>query len=259
MADERTRYFRQLGRLRRAARRWSVLAGTFGGASAVLVPYRGLGWPDAIWAALSGGSIAWTAWRWADYRGLAAQPAPPPADPVPAGMLARARLEALVARLPAGRGALAELRRMQSRARVRGSSVVPAWTRLDRAAQTFGGLAVRLGGPAQSTALEAATAERTLRELGERTAAVERALALAPGDGALHGAHAELLGHFERGVTAYESLVAAAAACVAMDGRVVTDHSAIERLTEATDLLRGISDGLVELTEPTTVRLRTSG
>jgi hypothetical protein len=256
MADERTRYFRQLGRLRRAARRWSVLAGTFGGAAAVLIPYRGLGWPDAVWAALTGGSLAWTAWRWADYRVLAAQPAPPPADPAQAGMLSRARLEALVARLPAGRGALAELHRMQSRARVRGSSVVPAWTRLDRAAQAFAGLSGRLGGPAQSTALEAATAERTLRELGERTAAVERALVLAPEDGALHGAHAELLGHFVRGVEAYEALVAAAAGCVAQDGRMATDHGAVERLTEATDLLRGIAEGLVELT---TVTLRTSG
>jgi hypothetical protein len=168
-------------------------------------------------------------------------------------MLTRARLEALVARLPAGRGALAELRRMQSRARVRGSSVVPAWSRLDRAVQALAGLSGRLGGPAQSTTLEAAAAERTLRELGERTAAVERALVLAPGDGALHGAHAELLGHFDRGVAAYESLVAAAAGCVAIDGRLATDHGAIARLTEATDLLRGISDGLTELT---TVPLR---
>src|SRR2546429_8742852 len=82
------------------------------------------------------------------------------------------------ARLPGGAGALAELRRVQGRARIRGSSVVPAWERLDRAAQTLLGLAGRLGGPAESAVLEAATAERTLRELGERTAAVERALRL---------------------------------------------------------------------------------
>src|SRR5438874_1315198 len=33
--DERARYFRQLRRLRRSARRWSVFAGTFAGATAV--------------------------------------------------------------------------------------------------------------------------------------------------------------------------------------------------------------------------------
>ena len=64
---------------------------------------------------------------------------------------------------------------MQSRARLRGSSVLPAWNRLDRAAQTFAGLAPRLAGPAAGTVPEALAAERTLRDLGERTAAVERA------------------------------------------------------------------------------------
>ena len=75
--DERARYFRKLRKLRRSARRWSVFAGTFAGATAVLVPYGGLGWPDAVWAALSGGTVALTFWRWHDLRELAAQPAPP--------------------------------------------------------------------------------------------------------------------------------------------------------------------------------------
>ena len=72
--DERARYFRRLRRLRRSARRWSVFAGTFAGASVVLVPYGGLGWPDAIWTALTGGTAALTFWRWSDLRELAAQP-----------------------------------------------------------------------------------------------------------------------------------------------------------------------------------------
>lgn len=247
--DERTRYFRQLRRLRRSARRWSVLAGTMAGASAVLVPYHGVGWPDAIWAALTGGSAALTWWRWSDLRELAGQPAPEPIDPAQAAALTRARIEALVSRLPAGRGALAELRRVQSRAKLRGSSVVPAWSRLDRAAQTMAGLADRLGGVPTPVVDEAAAAERALRDLGERTAAVERAMRLAstPGSHELAGAHAELLGRFTEGVEAYEGLVAAAASYVAEHGRLVADGSSTGRLREATDLLHGIAAGLSEL------------
>jgi hypothetical protein len=251
--DERTRYFRQLRRLRRSARRWSVLAGTAFGATAVLLPYRGVGWPDAIWAALTGGSAALTWWRWSDLRELAAQPAPEPPDPARAAAVTRARIEALVSRFPAGRGALAELRRVQSRAKLRGSSVVPAWSRLDRAAQTMAGLADRLGGVPTPVVSEAAAAERALRDLGERTAAVERALRLGPagssgqGSAELTAAHAELLGRFTEGVAAYEGLVAAAAGYVAEDGRLVADGSSTGRLREATDLLHGIAAGLSEL------------
>jgi hypothetical protein len=247
MADERTRYFRQLRRLRRSARRWSVAAGTLAGASAVLLPYQGLGWPDAIWLALTGAAATLTAWRWSDLRQLTARPTPEPEDPVQAAARSRARLEGLISRLPAGQGALAELRRMQSRSRVRGSSVLPAWVRLDRAAQTLTGLAGRLGGPAESAVLEAAVAEQALRELGERTAAVERALAVTPDDARLRQAHADLLGHFTEGVTAYESLVGAAAGYVAQDGCPEAGHPAVSRLTEAADLLHGIADGLAEL------------
>ncbi len=250
MIDERTKYFRRLRRLRRAARRWSVFTGTLFGASAVLVPYNGLGWPDAVWTALTGGTAALTVWRWRDLRELAALP--PPA-PVPG--LARTPLEALVAKLPAGRTALAELRRMEARSRIRGSSLLPAWTRLDRAAQTFAGLSGRLGGSAADVVGEATAAERTLREIGERAAAVERALSVSRDDDALHRAHADLVGHFTQGVEAYEGLVGAAAGCVAQDGRV-TDRGAVDRLSEATTLLRGIADGLSEMTTVTLQRTR---
>src|SRR5438552_895778 len=107
--DERARYFKRLKRLRRSARRWSVLAGTFGGASAVLIPYHGLGWPDAIWAAITGGSAALTFWRWSDMRELALQPAPEPVDPARAAAITRARIGALMARLPIGQTAIAEV------------------------------------------------------------------------------------------------------------------------------------------------------
>jgi hypothetical protein len=247
--DDRARYFRQLRRLRRSARRWSVLAGTLAGATAVLLPYRGVGWPDAIWAALTGGSAALTWWRWSDLRALAAQPAPAPLGPAEAAAATQARIEAVVSRLPAGRTALSELRRMQSRARVRGSSVVPTWNRLDRAAQTMAGLAGRLAGVPLPVVQEAADAERTLRDLGERAAAVERATRLdaAPASPALAASHAELVARFTEGVDAYERLVAAAAGYVAEDARLVVDGSSTGRLREATDLLHGITLGLSEL------------
>jgi hypothetical protein len=241
--DVRARHLRQLRKLRRSARRWSVFAGTFGGAAAILVPYRGLGWPDAIWAALTGGSAALTYWRWRDLRELSAQPIPEPLPP----SLVQGRIGALVAQLPGGSGALAGLRRMEARSRIRGSSVAPAWDRLDRAALTLAGFTSRLGGPAESAVLEAASAERTLRDLGERTAAVERAVRVAPGDAGLEEAHGELLGAFTEGVVAYERLVAAAAGYVAMDGRATADTSSVSRLVEATDLLRGIAAGLSEM------------
>jgi hypothetical protein len=244
VADDRTRYFRDLSRLRSAARRWTVYAGTFAGATLVLIPYKGLGWPDAIWAALTGGSTALAVWRWRDHQELASQPVP---EPVPASEIARTRIEALVSKLPAGRSAVAELHRMQARARIRGSSVVPGWTRLDQAAQTLAGFAGRLGGAAESAILEANVAERALRDLGERTAAVERGLLLAPRDSILTQAHKNLLGHFNQGVTAYEKLVAAAAGYVAEDSTTVAGLSAVTRLTEATDLLRGVAVGLSEL------------
>jgi hypothetical protein len=262
--DQQARYLRQLRRLRRAARRWSVLTGTLAGTTVVLVPYAGLGWPDAIWAALTGGSAALTWWRWRDLRELASQPTPGPPDPAHAAAATRARIEGLIARLPVGQGALAELRRVQARARLRGSSVVPAWNRLDRAAQTLAGLAPRLDGSASGALREATVAERTLRDLGERTAAVERALSLAPADESGSGpglaqAHAQLLARFSEGVSAYEQLVAAAASYVAQSGylppdgyrdehgRLAADTASTGRLREATDLLHGIAAGLAEL------------
>lgn len=48
-------------------------------------------------------------------------------------------------------------------------------------------------------------------------------------------------------MAAYERLVAAAAGYVAEDGRTTGQHPATGRLTEATDLLRGVAAGLAEL------------
>jgi hypothetical protein len=255
MADERARYFRRLHRLRRSARRWSVLAGGLGGAAVILTPYQGIGLPDAIWAALAGGSVAVAGWRWTDLRALAARPAPPTPDPAAAARRTRARLVAAVERLPAGRGAVSEVRRQRARLALRGTAAAGPWDRLDRAVLAMAGLADRLTGPADPAVLEAAVAERSLRDLAHRVASVERATRLSSGgpaspDGsaeALRASHRTLLGQLDAGVRAYEGLVTAAAGYVAEDGAPDREHPTVARLTEAGDLLRGFAIGLAEL------------
>ncbi|MFY1619937.1 phage shock envelope stress response protein PspM [Micromonospora sp. WMMD736] len=249
MADERTRYFRQLGRLRRSARRWSVLAGGLGGAAAVLTPYAGLGLPDAAWAGAAGSAVALAAWRWIDLRALAARPAPPALDPAEAAARSRARLVAAVERLPVGSGVLAEVRRVRSRVALRGTTAGQQWARLDRASLTLAGMAPRLTGLAEPAVREAADADRSLRELANRVASVERALRLAPTDARapLADAHATLTAQLEGGVAAYERLVVAAAGYLAEDARPEPTHPAADRLTEATDLLHGVASALAEL------------
>jgi hypothetical protein len=249
MTDLRARHFRQLRRLRRSARRWSVLAGTLGGAAAVLTPYHGIGLGDAVWAAAAGGAAMFAGWRWSDARALGAQPAPPPPDPAVAAERTRRRLMAMVARIPAGRTALDEIGRAQTRLSLRGTAVVGAWSRLDRASVTLAGLSGRLGGPAESAMLEATAAERALRDLADRAARVEKAIRLAPADARseLEQSHQVLIGQLDDGVAAYERLVAAAAGYVAEDGRGAVEHPSVSRLAEATDLLRGVAAGLSEL------------
>jgi len=245
--DERTRYFRQLRRLRNSARRWSVAGGGLAAATAVLTPYAGIGVWDAVWAAAAGGSVALAVWRHRDHRELAAvepPPAPPPALP-------GAKLVAAVERFPAGRQVMQEVRRHRERYALRGSAVAKAWDRLDRASSTLQTLAGRLTGPGQEALLEAATAEEWLRDLGQRVAGVERAIPLSPVDqrASLETAHDSLAAQFDEGVEAFERLVAAVAGWVAEDGQPVADdrHPSFFRLIEATDRLRGLAEGLSEL------------
>jgi hypothetical protein len=235
-----------------------VLAGSLGGAAAVLTPYHGIGVPDAAWLAAAGGSAALALWRWADLRAATAQP-PPPADPAWAADRNRARLVGLVESLPAGREVLTELRRQRARMLLRGSAAAQPWARLDTAALAMAGLADRLTGPADPAVAEAAQAERSLRDLAHRVAGVERALSLAPPDArpALTEAHAALVAQLTDGVAAYERLVAAAAGYVAEDGRSAAGHPSVARLTDASDLLRGVAAGLAEMrgmAEPLRVR-----
>jgi hypothetical protein len=248
VVDERARHFRRLRRLRRSARRWSVLGLGLGGAAAVLTPYAGIGVPDAAWAAAAGGSVALACWRWADLKVALAQPVPDPPDPA----IARARMVAAIESVPLGRTAVAEVRRQRARVGVRGSAAAASWDRLDRASAALRGLGERMGGPGDGAMLEAHVAEQSLRDLANRVAAVERAMRVAPPDArpGLVEAHEELARQLDEGVGAYERLVAAAAGYVAEDGRVGAEHPAVSRLTEASELLRHISAGLAELRRP---------
>ena len=219
-------------------------AGLLVGATAVLVPYRGLGLWDAFWAAAAGGSLAVTAWRWGDYRALRAEPVPPAIDPALAGALTRDRLSTAVRRFPIGRNVLDEFDRQRSALKLRGLTVAEAWRRLDRASTTLSGLSGRLGPTAESAVLEAAVAERSLRELAERTAAVERTMRLGPAGESLQPAHAALTAQLESGVTAYEQFVTAAAGCVAQE------DTAVSGLADATAFLKGVAEGLADLRQP---------
>jgi hypothetical protein len=256
--DARAKHLRRLRRSRRSARSWSIKAGLFGGAAAVLIPYQGLGLPDAFWAAAAGSSIVAAVWRWIDYRELTALPVPEPVDPATAGRHAREKLLGTLQSFPAGRSAVDEFRRARAQFGMRGLAVGRSWRRLDRASMTLRDLATRLGGSAESAVLEAAIAEQSLRELANRTASVERAMRVAPPDvrQPLVDAHAVLLEQLDSGVSAYERLVAAAAGFVAEDGRSgfaadgrFAEGSAMGRLVDATELLKGIAMGLAELRE----------
>lgn len=247
IVDPRVRHDRRLRRLRRSARRWSVLGGSLVGAATVLTPYAGIGPADAVWAAAAGGAAALAGWRWIDLRALLAQPPPEPPDPAARAERVRRRVEAFLTGLPGGREALGQVHR----ARIRGSAVASGWRRLDRASTALDGLAARLDGPGELAVSEAAAAERGLRDLAERIVGVERGMRVGgQGTGGLAEAHAALVAQFEQGVTAYEGLVGAAAAYVAEGGRTTSQHPSVGPLTEATDLLRGVAGGLAELREP---------
>lgn len=247
--DARTRHLRQLRRLRRSARGWSVRAGLLVGATTVLVPYHGLGLPDAAWAAAAGGSVALTVWRWVDLRALNRLPVPLEATAEAVAAQNRARLVSAVQRLPAGPAVIEGIRRQRDQFRMRGTSVAELWRRLDQAAVTLSGMRGRLAGPAVPALTEVSVAESALRELAERSRSVEHAMRTAsgPGEQALAEAHTALIAQLSEGVGAYEQLVGAAAAYLAEDTRVTGKHPAINGLTEAAELLNCVAASLSEL------------
>lgn len=243
--DARTRYHRQLRRLRSAARRWTVIAGGAAGMGAVLIPYQGIGAADAIWAGITGaaGVLAW--WRWSDLRALAAQPEPDPPDPALAGE----RWLAALAQFPGGQQLADNLRRQRVRSGLRGTEAAQAWERFDRSARTMRELTGRLGGLDAEAAREAAGVERELRQLTDRIAGLEQALRLAPAEAqpSLGELRSDHVAHLKAGVSAYEEFVVAAAGYLSESARTGEPVPAVTGLAGATDRLRGVTSGLSEL------------
>lgn len=248
LADPRAAHLRRLRRYRRAARRWSVIAAGLTGATAVLTPYAGLGIPDAFWAAGAGSTLLLALFRWRDYRYVAALPLPEPPRPEERGPDVVSLVATALRQHPLGRAAAEQVTRTRSRLRFRNSSAAPVLRRIDRAARTLDGLAGRLDGPIGGAVAEARGAETALRDLAERALSMDRALEFAPDDlvPPLAEARGLMLEQLTDGASSYERLVAAAAECVAEDGRF-GEQAAITRLTEATEMLRGFARGLTEL------------
>jgi hypothetical protein len=243
--DERTRYFRRLRRLRNAARRWTVLAAGFAGTTAVIVPYQGIGAGDAVWAGLAGASTVMAWWRFVDARQLAAQPVPDPPDPAQAGD----RLLAKVAQLPGGYPVAEAVRRHRTRAALHGSAAAGLWERLDRSARSMRELSAQIGGIDQEAVREAAGVERQLRDLVNQITSLEQASRLAPQEAqpSLQELRTLHLAQLEEGVTAYEQFVVAAAGFLSETRRMGGTRPPVGRLTEATEQLRGVTEGLADL------------
>lgn len=245
MLDERARYYRRLRRLRGATRRWTVLAGGLAGATAVLVPYQGIGALDAAWAGLAGAAVVVAWWRRADARALAAEPVPDPPEPA----RSTDRWLAALARLPGGQQLAENLHRQRTRGALRGSVAAPVWERLDRGARTLRELAGRLRGEDAAAVTEAARVERELRELADRVVSLEHALRVAPAEAQppLRELRADHVTQLEQGVAAYEQFVVAAAGYLSQAARAGDAPPAVAELNLATERLRGVTSGLAEL------------
>lgn len=221
--DPLARHARQVRRSAAAVRRGAVTIALFAGVSAVLLPYHGLGLPDAGWVGLTAGAATWTAFAFRAHRRLAnAVPLPVPA---------------------------------------RGSAARAACDRLAAARRVLYGLLERLGPLAGDAAADAAAGERALQEQAARIAALEGALAVAPSEAVagLAAARQVLLVGLDSGVAAYERLVAAAAECLAVAGgagggagtpAALVDPAPVQRLADAAEALAGITAGLLELRTP---------
>lgn len=208
--DPAVRHERAIRRARANARHRTVAATALGGATVILVPYSGLGWPDVFWAAAATGVGASAVFAVRYVRQLERHPPP--------------------ARVPR-----------------RASAARPAIDRLARAAAALPELLRRVDGLGSDTAAEAAAAERSLRELAACIESVESALQVTPPEAhaGLTEARAALLARLDEGTAAYERLVAAAAECVAVAAGG-PDDGARSRLLEATDRLHGLAAGLSE-------------
>lgn len=248
MGETRDQRLRRLRRLRRSSRRWSVLSGGLAGAAAVLVPYAGLGLPDAAWAAAAGASLVLAVFRRRDYTALAAAPLPAERPQLGSAGPARAVLRAALDAHPTARAAFGEMSRRTQRRRFRDSGAAEAWARLDAASTTLSDVGGPMAEQVREALEEAAAGERALRDLAGRVLTVERAQRFAAPDTrqSLSDARAMLLTRLEDGVSTFERLVAAAAACAAEHGAAADDLSSI-RLADAADQMAAFALSLAEL------------
>ena len=241
--------YKKLRRRFRAARRWTVLSGLFGGATAVFVPLAGLGGPDAIWAALTGASAAMAALRWMDYRRLSRS------LPAESERLTRHGHYTLAGELNnVAEAAAGLIHRKRTQSQFRGSAASAPYERLEAASRAYHDIVAKLDGPAREAVEDVSDVEEQLRGMAHQVRGVERSLAMAQGPqrATLKEAHRQLADRLESGVQAYESMVAGAARIVAESGALGGvvhggEDLTVRRLTDAADKLKGFAEGLSEM------------
>lgn len=240
--------YKKLRRRFRAARRWTVLSGLFGGATAILVPYAGLGGLDAIWAALTGASVGMAALRWFDYKALSRS------LPEEAARLTQHGHYTLAGELNnVAEAAAGVLHRKRTQTQFRGSAASGPYERLEAASRAYSEIISRLDGPAREAVDDVSDVEEQLRGLCHQVRGLERSLNVAPPQqrAGLAEGHRQLVGRLESGVQAYESMVAGAAQIMAengtLPGAVHGEDMVVRRLTDAADRLKGFAAGLGEM------------
>lgn len=239
---------KKLRRRLRAARRWSVMAGLFGGTAAVLLPYQGLGPLDAIWAGLFGGSAVLAAFRWVDYRQLSKALPGDHAQLAVHGTAALALEAHTIANELAGK-----VRSKRRAVQFRDSAAAPAHRRLESASAALSQLAPQLTGPAREAMDDVRESQHTLQDLADRIRSVEKSMSLASPDrrAGLAESHTRMVNRLESGVTAFEEMVGATATVVAeqaaLDGVVGVQDATLLRLRESTTRLHGLAEGIGQM------------
>jgi hypothetical protein len=208
---------RKIRRARRRAGAGAVLTGAFGALAATVGSQPALELSEA--AAGSGAAVAALVAVSSGLRAAELRRRPPP----PPGPL-RIRLAGL-SRPPRDCPSRKPLDRLAERERA------------------LAGLLVHLGPAGEEPRAVAADAVARLHELGARITAVDRARRAA--GPSLDAAVDELCGRLDAGVTAYGTLVTAAADAVAAGA--TSDAVVALRLEEATDSLAGLAAGLREV------------
>ena len=246
MVDERARYFRRLRRLRRSARRWSVLGGRSRRRGRRPDPVRrprparrGLGRGRGR---LGGAGLLALGRPAGSLPASRRPPRPTRRSPRAPGPADRRRRVGAAAAAPRS----AEVRRQRARFALRGSAAAAAWDRLDRASPTLPAWRARLTGPGErrgaggrgrrAVAARPRPAGRRRRaRCGSPRPTPRPALDEAHRDAdppARRGRGAPTSGWSRRPPATWPRTAAPAA-----------PHPSVSRLTEATDLLRGIAIG----------------